>query len=366
MRYLFFTNTPAHVHMYKHAVSELRQRGHDVLVLGRDYGCTKALLDYYELPYTLYGECGTNKFSLFSELPKHFINIFAEARAFDPDLVCGVGAYAAYTGAVTRSPVFVIHDSEPTTLDHLFSSVFVDAFITPYTFKKDINENHYEFNGFKELAYLHPDVYEPAADIRDELGVAEDEDFVIVRFNAFGSHHDINHDGFSPAQRRQLIEALSEHATVFVSDEGGEIDFELVPGRPFDLPPALLHDALAEASLLIADTQTMVTEAACLGTPAIRSNSFIGDDDMGNFIELEEHGLVRNLADFDDVLEQSREILSDDDIRREWRDKRDAFLGDKDNITDVIVEALTNPDEIDTVSGLSRRNEKAYTRLSKT
>ena len=40
MRYLFFNNTPAHVHLYKHAVAELERQGHDVLVLGRDYGCT--------------------------------------------------------------------------------------------------------------------------------------------------------------------------------------------------------------------------------------------------------------------------------------------------------------------------------------
>jgi len=365
MRYLFFTNTPAHVHMYRHAVSELQQRGHQVLVLGRDYGCTKALLDYYELPHALYGKCETNKTSLFKELPTHFANIFTEARSFDPDLICGVGAYAAFTGAITRSPVFAIHDSEPTTLDHLFTSVFVEAFLTPYTFQKDIRKNHYEFNGFKELAYLHPDVYEPETDIREKLGIEADDDFVIVRFNAFGSHHDINHTGFTPDQRRRLLEVLSEDATVFVSDEGGELDFTTVPGQPFDLPPALLHDALAEASLLIADTQTMVTEAACLGTPAIRSNSFVGDDDMGNFIELENHELILNLTEFDAVLEHSREILENDEIQAAWQRKRNEFFEDKDNLTEIIVEVLSDPTDIDGVSGLSRRQGGTYSPLSK-
>lgn len=45
MRYLIFTNTPAHVHLYRETVAELQARGHDVLVLVRDYGCTLALAD---------------------------------------------------------------------------------------------------------------------------------------------------------------------------------------------------------------------------------------------------------------------------------------------------------------------------------
>ncbi|MEA5389539.1 hypothetical protein VB773_22160 [Haloarculaceae archaeon H-GB2-1] len=55
MRYLIFANTPAHVHLYRNVVPALEDRGHDVLILGRDYGCTKALLDYFELPYRIYG-----------------------------------------------------------------------------------------------------------------------------------------------------------------------------------------------------------------------------------------------------------------------------------------------------------------------
>jgi predicted glycosyltransferase len=46
----------------------------------------------------------------------------------------------------------------------------------------------------------------------------------------------------------------------------------------------------------------MTTEAAVLGTPAIRCNSFVGKRDMGNFIELEKkYGLIFN---FDSVEKQ--------------------------------------------------------------
>ncbi|WP_458205184.1 hypothetical protein [Haladaptatus sp. NG-SE-30] len=340
MKYLFFTNTPAHVHLYRYAIERLRERGHDVLVLGRDYGCTRALLEYYDLPHEIYGACDTTKFSLFRELPEHYYEIFRRTRRYQPDLIFGVGSYAAHAGAVSRTPVVVVADSEPTTIDHLAARPFVDTFLTPHTFGKDLGENHYEFDGFKELAYLHPDVYEADPTIRERLGVGPREEFAIVRFNAFGSHHDLGHSGFSPAKRRQLVSALADHVTVFVSDEGGGP----APGdaREFDLHPALLHDALAEASLLVADTQTMVTEAALLGTPAIRSNSFVGESDMGNFLELEREGLIDNLRAFEDVLARSLALLADDGAKDRLRERRDAYLADKVNLTEIIVDVATN------------------------
>jgi len=362
MKYLFFTNTPAQVHQYRNAVAELRSRGRDVLVLAREYGCTEPLLDYYDLPYRLYGTAETAKFSLFRQLPKHYARIAAEALRYDPDCVFGRGSYAALAGAVARAPVVLVDDSETTDLDHAVSKPFTDAFLTPHTFEKDLGESHYEFRGFKELAYLHPETYEPQTYIREELGVGDDEPYVFVRLNAFGSHHDVGREGFGPDQRRRLVEALAERATVFVSDEGGEMDLDETPARAYDLHPALLHDALAEADLLVADTQTMVTEAALLGTPAIRSNSFVGDDDMGNFVDLERQGLVYNLREFDAVLAAATDLLDDPGTEARWRRIRDDYLADKVNLTEVVVGVAENADRLDAaaVGGLERVDGLTY------
>ncbi|WP_435179450.1 DUF354 domain-containing protein [Halorussus sp. AFM4] len=343
MNYLFFANTPAHVHLYRNAVSRLRDRGHDALVLARDYGCTLDLLEYYDVPHEVYGELATSKYSLARQLPRHYLTILRHVRAYDPDRIFGVGAYAAHAGVAAGAPTVLITDSENTHLDHAVSRPFADAYLTPHTFDKDLGEKHHVFRGFKECAYLHPEEWEPQTDIREELGVGPDEEFVIVRLNAFGSHHDVGQAGFTPEKRRRLVSELADRATVFVSDEGGDADFSGLPARPFDLHPALLHDALAEASLLVADTQTMVTEAALLGTPAIRSNSFVGDDDMGNFTELEREGLIYNFREFRPVLETATDLLAAAGVADEWADRREAFLADKVNLTDLIVDAATDP-----------------------
>ncbi|WP_276302433.1 DUF354 domain-containing protein [Halorussus lipolyticus] len=363
MKYLFFTNTPAQAHQYRQAVAGLEDRGHEVLVLARDYGCTEALLDHYDLPYEIFGRCETQKFSLARELPKHLARVALKARQYDPDCVFGRGAYAALAGTVGGAPVVLVDDSGNTDLDHAISVPLADAVLTPHTFDKDLGEKHYEFRGFKELAYLHPDEYEPQADIREKLGVADDEEYAIVRLNAFGSHHDVGEAGFTPAKRRELVEALAEEATVFVSDEGGDMDLNEAPAQAFDLHPALLHDALAEASLLVADTQTMVTEAALLGTPAIRSNSFVGEDDMGNFVDLERHGLVYNLREFDAVLDAATDILADESAGQRWRNLRDDYLDDKVNLTEVLLdvaEAIHATDRIDRIGGVTHREGRRF------
>jgi hypothetical protein len=357
MRYAFFTNTPAHVHLYKHAVRALEAEGHDVLVLGRDYGCTEALLDAYDLPYVVYGSCETSKLSLFSRLPGHYATIARTVREFDPDLLFGMGGYAAHAGLVSRTPVVLILDSEPTSLDHAVSRPFARAILTPHAFEKELGSNHYRFRGFKETAYLHPDVFEADPSIRDRLGVGPDEPYAIVRFNAFGSHHDVGQGGFTPDQRRTLLDRLSDDATVFVSDEGDDLAVGSLGDdvRPYDLHPARLHDALAEARLLVADTQTMVTEAAMLATPAVRSNSFVGDDDMGNFLELESEGLVRNVGAFDEVVETATDLLADADAPARWARRRDDYVADVVNLTDVITAVATAEGAVDRVDAVSRR-----------
>jgi hypothetical protein len=341
MRILVFTNTPAHVHLYKHAVDRLQRRGHEVLVLARDYGCTLALLEYHELPYTCYGTCETTKRSLFRELPRHYGSAFRAAWRFDPDLVFGMGGYAAHTGAVTRTPVVLLLDSEPTSLDHLVSRPFARLLLTPHAFEKDLGRKHVRFRGFKETAYLHPSVFEQDDDVRDHLGVDEDEPYAIVRFNAFGSHHDIGQGGFTPAQRRDLVERLAEDVTVFVSDEGDDVDVASLDAHPFDLHPARLHDALAAANLLVADTQTIVTEAALLGTPAVRSNSFVGENDMGNFKALAEADLVRNVGSFERVKTVAPDLATPDANER-WEARRDDYVSDLVNLTDLITTVAEN------------------------
>jgi len=98
-----------------------------------------------------------------------------------------------------------------------------------------------------------------------------------------------------------------------------------------------MHDALSFADLVVSDTQTIITESALLGTPAIRSNSFVGEDnDLGYLVEFAELGLIHNVSEFDRALEIALEIATGE---REGlpKDKLQEYIDRSDNPTELIV-----------------------------
>lgn len=335
-----FTNTPAHVHLYREAIKSLRSRGHRTSVFARDDECTLALLSYHGIPHHVYGSRDISKLGLVNELPRQARTIAGLVRELDPDLMIGMGVYSTYAATIASVDAITVMDSEPTATKQRLSAPLVEAILTPSTFRRYLGRKHYAFYGFKETAYLHPEVFESDSSIRETLGVAAGESYSLVRFNAFNGHHDVGQRGFTPAQKRELVQMLADHGTVFVSDEAGRISFDEPGVRRYEAHPARMHDAIAGADLLIADTQTMVTESALIGTPTIRSNSFVGDRDMGNFVALERAGLVRNRSDFENVLADVETLLADPETGERWRRRRDAFLADKCNLTAVLVDLV--------------------------
>jgi predicted glycosyltransferase len=309
--------------------------------MARNYGCTIDLLEFFDLPFNVIGTTDTKKFSVFRHLPLHYKNFIPATLSFDPDYVFGTGAYPAHAGGLSDATTILVVDSEPTWINHMISKPFADLILTPHGFQKDLGDKQVKFRGFEECAYLHPDVYEPVGDIYEKLGLETDERYVIVRFNAWGSSHDFSEGGFDESQRRTLLETLSNYATVLISDESGEMADSKLPARSLDISPALFHDALREAHLLVADTQTTVTEAALLGTPAIRSNTWVGENDMGNFIELESNELVLNLTSFDEVLDHSTHLLRTD-AKTEWSSRSNEYMSGLVNLSNLFTELTTD------------------------
>ncbi len=340
MRVLVFANTPAHVHTYRHAVTRLIERGHDVHILARDYACTLALLEFFDLPYTCYGSHGTDAYSraaFASELGGQLATITQSVFGGRPDLVFGRGPYGAFAGTLARAPVVLVLDDEPGHFNYTVSKPFATCILSPEATRRNFGPKHYTFDGFKECAYLHPDVFTPRGDVREYLGVDPDEPYALLRFNALDALHDMGRTGFTPSQRQTLIEAAAKEATVFVSDESGSMDLTGLPARPYQLHPALIHDAIAEANLLVADTGTMVTEAGLLGTPALRYTA-ADDHSFGEFKALERAGLAEQFASFESLTPRALEILSTESVGRDWMDRRSAFVGDLTDLTTLLVD----------------------------
>jgi len=335
MKVLFMMNTPADVHTWKYVIRALKDKEHEVTILARDYGGTVQLLDKYGFKSRSFNAIRSKYLKIFEIVP-HIWEGWKLSKEVNPDIIAGFGVDVALTEALCRKPSIVFTDSEPIPVQHFLTRLFATAILTPSCFRKDLGKKQVRFAGYKELAYLHPDYFRPAPSIYDELGISATEKYAVLRFNIFDAFHDIGKHGYSLADKYRLVGELEKHCRVFISAEGSlrkDLECYKLP-----IPYEKIHHALYYAQLVVSDTQTLTTEAAILGTPAIRCNNFVGTNDMGNFIELEQkYGLIYCFRDSKEAIQKAVELASRPDLKQDWAIKRQRLLADKIDVTQFMV-----------------------------
>ncbi|MGA8849165.1 MAG: DUF354 domain-containing protein [Dehalococcoidia bacterium] len=335
LKFLFMMNTPADVHTWRYAIRALKDKEHEIIILARDYGGTVQLLDKYGFKFWSFNAIRSKYLKIF-EIALHIWEGWKLSKKFNPDIIAGFGMDAALTGTLCRKPSVVFTDGEPIPIQNFITGLFATAILTPSCFRKDLGKKQVRFAGYKELAYLHPDYFLPDSSIHDELGISATEKYVVLRFNVFDAFHDIGKHGFSLADKYCLVRELEKHCRVFISAEGSlakDLECYKLP-----IPYERIHHALYYAQLVVSDTQTLTTEAAVLGTPAIRCNNFVGTNDMGNFIELEQkYDLIYCFRDFKKAIQKAVELASRPDLKQEWAIKRQKLLADKIDVTQFMV-----------------------------
>jgi len=333
MKVGIFLNTPAQVYFYKEIVKCLEKRGHTVILLARDYGETIQLLNELGLKYFVFCEAGKSKYSKIMNLPFSLFKAIRLSSKFKPEIITGFGLYSTLSSFFLKRTCILFGDSEPRigliqSIHYKILSLFADTIITPTSFLDDLGPKQIRINSCKELAYLHPDCYKPNKQIFDLLKLEGNEDYAVVRFNSFDATHDVGVKGFRLQDKIDLINMLSEYTNVFISFEGAAPK-EIEKYR-LNTPKKRIHDVLYYAKLLVADTQTMSMEAAVLGTPVVRTNSFVGENDLGYLVEAEKkYGLVFNFQSPEMAIEKAKELIQNPNLKREWENKREKLLKDK-------------------------------------
>jgi hypothetical protein len=340
MKIAVFANTPAQVHFYNRIMEKLKEHGHEVRLLLRDYGETVDLADELHLEYFVYSKTFASKMSKITLLPRDVLVAYKHLRKFRPDVVTGFGVYDALTAALLNAHCVEFEDSEP-RVNSLYSiqfkacMPFVDAFVTPSSFMDDLGEKQIRIASFKELAYLHPNYYVPNDDVFDVLGIRRNDDYVLLRFNAFDAVHDLGVNGFPLEAKRELVRQLAQFARIVISCETPlPADLEILR---LDFPKSRIHDLICQARLVVADTGTIITEAACLGTPAVMLHS--NARNYGNFVELEDrYGLIRTFcSDWRKAIDAAVSLIRNPQTKAEWADKRQVLLRDKVDMTEFMV-----------------------------
>ena len=175
----------------------------------------------------------------------------------------------------------------------------------------------------------------------EEFGMFSQIPYFILRFNAFKAHHDINAFGLNLDQKKELVSLLAQYGRVYITTEG-ELD-DSFKEYQLKIRPDKIHHVLAYATMFIGDSQTMTSEAAILGTPALKCNTFAGKLSIPNELENKyELNYAYQPEEFESLLLKIKVLLSISDLKDLWAHRRKLMLLDKIDVTKFLYWFVVN------------------------
>ena len=335
MRILIDILHPAHVHFFRNFHDEMAGRGHDLYITARDKDRSLELLCDFDLPYQQIS-AQHQRGGLAVEMVQRTRRLLTVIRTFRPDVMTGImGPSIAVAGRLRRVPAVVFYDTEFAVQTNRFVYPLAHSVCTPDCYRGRVRGRHVQYAGYHELAYLHPNRFQPDPGRLSAFGVSPEEPYSVVRFVSWQAVHDRHERGLTSAQKRNLIDVLQAR--------GGRVLISSEAPLPADLaglevkgPVAQIHHLLAYAQLFVGESATMSSEAAVLGVPAV----FIATTGRGYTDDEEErYGLVRHFTDDQYVQAVAAiEELASESPREFGQAARERLLAEKIDVTGWMVD----------------------------
>lgn len=293
MKVVVYLGHPAHFHLYKNVIKNLKNDGHEVEVLIKKKENLEQLLQNSGIPYHNILREGRKDTKLGMGLGalKRIWRELVFCIRQKPDLLTGTSVENSYVGPLLHIPVVYCgeDDADVIPLQAKICYPGASVVLTPNTCDDGKwNGKATKYPSYHELAYLHPNHFAPSADIVRQQGINPDKPYAIMRFVKLKANHDDNIKGINKEVALRLIEIMKPHMDIYITSER-ELEPELEPYR-IKINPIYMHDVMAFASLYIGDSQTMAMEACVLGVPSMRFNDFVGK--IGVMAELEDGNLL--------------------------------------------------------------------------
>jgi|BioPla2DNA2_1021312.scaffolds.fasta_scaffold02753_4 predicted glycosyltransferase len=332
MNILIDVNHPAQVHYFRNLYRELSGE-HKVFFSSKEVPIIDGLFRAYEIPYYSYGKKKDSMVQKAISQVRYNVECLRLQRKLNIDIALGSSASNVHAALFTQAISIATTDSDLAVLPFAAKFVypFADYLMTPETLAFQKHKKQICYPGYQELAYLHPNRFTPDPEVLSLCGLKEGEPYFVLRFTAFKAHHDIGMYGLSREQKWDLIRLLESHGRVLITTEVNDPEFVKYH---IPLAPEKMHSLLYYASMLVCDSQTMTTEAAILGTPAFRCNTFAGKltviEEIEKYYDLAYSYYPRH---FNWMLKKIGEVLSDKDYKQKWSEKRKALLRDKIDVT---------------------------------
>ena len=342
MKILLDIGHPKDVNVFKNVIVALQNHGHEIKIVSRAKENTKQMLNEYGFEYeefNYYGHIIGKAFGIIT----NDIKLYKIAKKFKPDIFVSPGSpYSAHVSRLMGKPHIAFSDTEIAGLVIKLMLPFTDKIYTSSSFYLDLGPKQVRFDGYYELAYLHPKYFTPNKEVLKKYDL--EGDYIVLRLSALASHHDVGASGFSFETEDELkdyVASLEQYGKVVISSETDQwstiTDYQII----FD--PKDLHDILYFAKLYIGEGATMASESAILGVPSI----YVSNTRRGYLNELEKtYGMVFTIEDKQDALDKATELLQDESLTKNWKQKMDKLMGEKVNVVEFMVDVIEENHQI--------------------
>jgi predicted glycosyltransferase len=342
MKIVFELNHPKHFYQFKYVMSLLKEHGHKLQIVARDKDVLLKVLHEEKIDYQVFGVHKKNVIMKLLAVIYILWSYFKILKKSQPDIIISKASlYSVLLSKFLKCKSIIFPDSEVVFLTNKIVAPLADMVITPETFELSYGKKHIRIPGLFENCYLHPTVFQFNDQELKELDIIKP--YVVLRFIGWTANHDVGKKGISEDKKNEIVKLLKNNYHVYISSEN-ELSDDLKE-YSLKIPASKIHHVLYGAELYLGDSQTMATEAALLGTPSIRTNSFVGEHDMSNFKLLEsKYHILRNVAldgNLNDVIDE----LTQPGKKDEWMDKRKKYfssIGDTNMIIAGLIESVCN------------------------
>jgi hypothetical protein len=342
---------PSKFHVFRNTINHLKKKGHSVEILITSKDVLEELVKNEGWDYTNifkegrkfknvspYISAAVNFFRTIYRLLKHVRNKKYDLFITDDLLV--------YVGKFKKTPTIVFTDDDIAIVKQ-FSIIlkFADYILAPsITDLGKFNDKKIEFDGYKELAYLHPNQFKPDLELVREL--IPEKNYFILRLVSLTAYHDVGKLGITKEKAKEIIKLLRNYGQVYITAER-ELSEELEKYR-LNIEPHQLKHVLSQAKAYVGDSQTMSSEAAILGVPSFRFNDFVGKIGV-----MDEKDAVYKLSksykttEFPLLLKGLENCLNGDEFYSQIKDNQERMLLEKVDLTSFMIWLLENfPDSV--------------------
>lgn len=347
MKYLFYLAHPAHFHLFRNTIDELKKHGHKVIITIKSKDVLGKLLEESNHEYINVADKARkeSRIGIVAGLIQRCLNHLKIALREKPDMFISTSAeFAPFCRLLGITAISVFEDD--LILFPWYSKFlvpFLNYQVCPVSCNAAKWNNHpktIKYNANQELAYLRPSQFTPdISKVKDIFDPTQKNFF--IRFAKLTAWHDENKTGITDALAQRIFSLLEKYGKVHVSSER-ELSPQFEKYRAKIKTSDVLH-VLYYADLYIGDSQTMTAEAAVLGTPALRFNDFVGK--LGYLEELEHkydltYGIPTDKPD--DLYKKVSELMKHNNLKEEWRLKREKMLSQTIDTTKFLVWFLEN------------------------